>query len=1069
MINNLINNRLKTAFLMILGMSTFLMAQEGSVSGRVTDAQTGDPLVGANVLVVGTNLGAATDINGEYAISRVPAGAQRLNANYIGFASSSSNVDVPVDGNATTDFGLSVAALNLNEVVVTGAGTAVEKSKIGNSVGVVNMSSLEDAPITNFSDILQGREKGVVMLPNGGLNGEGAQIRIRGTSTLSQSNEPVIYLDGVRLDNTMGASFGGGTPSRLDEINPDAIERVEILKGAAAASLYGTQAANGIIQIFTKQGAISKPQFTAEVSTSTSSFDESRFKKNSGFARDQATATRMAGLFPDYAKSGLKPYEVIEVPFIGWIYDKGSNQTVSASVRGGAPGATYFASLRYLNSDGPYDEKATLLGLPVGSADPTKPGSNDNRDQFMMSATLNIIPTDRMRIRLSTNYSQTDHNTIQNNNNIYGTTSLIQMGKPEHSTATNATGSIAFATARETTYRSLQNEGENTTISLQSSYRVTDGLNISGTFGLNTTLNKFTSLTPFGYNVDGKVASNVQGYLGKGSADKKVFSMDVKADYALDLGGLSFENVAGFQAFQTINKDIQGSGSQFPGPGLQVLGALGSPGTPYSSYSEVIEAGFLAQTRIGFSDFLYTTVGIRQDANSAFGSDFSTITYPRVNVSYIPTTHIGQLGPVSTARVRFAWGKAGQQPGAFDQFTTFLPWASEFGPGLAPGNVGDPSLSPEISTEIEMGGEVGLFNDKIAFDFQYWDRTVEDALISRAYPASGGFFRTQLSNIGQLDASGWEVGMDANVIRNSNLSVDVFGSLSYLEEKIVSLGGAPEQKVGGSYPRYRNFLTEGYAPGTYFGAKLNRDDKYPIDINGDGKSDSDSDLLNFFTTGGAGVRSGWNPVMATPTEADVAAGRAKGTGALDWNLGKPTPDYTSSFGLKVNYGKNWSVNTLFESRFGDYGVTNLTDAFRKSHSLIGRNTPEAADNESRLINPANAGIGRLEAANEWVRKHLALSPYSGLNTIEDASFVRLRELSLSYKVDATLAARLGLKSMTVAVSGKNLWMSTDYSGIDPETNSISGNRGGLNGFQQSIDAFGVPIPRIWNLSIKVGL
>ena len=1069
MINNLINNRLKTAFLMILGMSTFLMAQEGSVSGRVTDAQTGDPLVGANVLVVGTNLGAATDINGEYSISRVTAGAQRLNANYIGFASSSANVDIPVDGNATSDFGLSVAALNLNEVVVTGAGTAVEKSKIGNSVGVVNMSALEDAPITNFSDILQGREKGVVMLPNGGLNGEGAQIRIRGTSTLSQSNEPVIYLDGVRLDNTMGASFGGGTPSRLDEINPDAIERVEILKGAAAASLYGTQAANGIIQIFTKQGAISKPQFTAEVSTSTSSFDESRFKKNSGFARDQATATRMAGLFPDYAKSGLKPYEVIEVPFIGWIYDKGSNQTVSASVRGGAPGATYFASLRYLNSDGPYDEKATLLGLPVGSADPTKPGSNDNRDQFMMSATLNIIPTDRMRIRLSTNYSQTDHNTIQNNNNIYGTTSLIQMGKPEHSTATNATGSIAFATARETTYRSLQNEGENTTISLQSSYRVTDGLNISGTFGLNTTLNKFTSLTPFGYNVDGKVASNVQGYLGKGSADKKVFSMDVKADYALDLGGLSLENVAGFQAFQTINKDIQGSGSQFPGPGLQVLGALGSPGTPYSSYSEVIEAGFLAQTRIGFSDFLYTTVGIRQDANSAFGSDFSTITYPRVNVSYIPTTHIGQLGPVSTARVRFAWGKAGQQPGAFDQFTTFLPWASEFGPGLAPGNVGDPSLSPEISTEIEMGGEVGLFNDKIAFDFQYWDRTVDDALIQRAYPASGGFFRTQLSNIGQLDASGWEVGMDANVIRNSNLSVDVFGSLSYLEEKIVSLGGAPEQKVGGSYPRYRNFLTEGYAPGTYFGAKLNRDDKYPIDINGDGKSDSDSDLLAFFTTGGAGVRSGWNPVMATPTEADVAAGRAKGTGALDWNLGKPTPDYTSSFGIKVNYGKNWSLNTLFESRFGDYGVTNLTDAFRKSHSLIGRNTPEAADNESRLINPANAGQGRLDAANEWVRKHLALSPYSGLNTIEDASFVRLRELSLSYKVDATLAARLGLKSMTVAVSGKNLWMSTDYSGIDPETNSISGNSGGLNGFQQSIDAFGVPIPRIWNLSIKVGL
>ena len=137
--------------------------------------------------------------------------------------------------------------------------------------------------------------------------------------------------------------------------------------------------------------------------------------------------------------------------------------------------------------------------------------------------------------------------------------------------------------------------------------------------------------------------------------------------------------------------------------------------------------------------------------------------------------------------------------------------------------------------------------------------------------------------------------------------------------------------------------------------------------------------------------------------------------------------------------------------------------------MIGRNTPDAADNESRLLNPANAGQGRLDAANDWVRNNLALSPYSGLNTIEDASFVRLRELSLSYSVDQILAARLGLNSMTIAVSGKNLWTSTNYSGIDPETNAISGNRGGLNSFLQSIDAFGVPIPRIWNLSIKVGL
>ena len=1053
--------RLGITILMLVGMSTFLFAQQGSISGRVTDADTGDPLVGANVLVVGTNLGAATDINGEYSISAVPAGAQRLNANYIGYASSSSNVDIAADGSATADFGLSVAALNLNEVIVTGTGTAVEKSKVGNSVGIVNMESLEDAPISSFSDILQGREKGVVMLPNGGLNGEGASIRIRGTSTLSQSNEPVIYIDGVRLDNGSGGAGPGGKPSRLDEINPDAIARIEILKGAAAASLYGTQAASGVIQIFTKQGAISKPQFSVEVETGTSAYDKTRWKENSGFARDQATATRMAGLFN---KSGLKPYEVISVPMVGWLYDSGSRQGVSASVRGGAPGATYFASLRASSSDGPYNESATLLGKPVGDA-------NDKRDQFMASATLNIVPTDKLRLRLSTNYTFTDHNTIQNNNNIYGTTSLIMMGKPEHATENNATGSMAFASARETTHRQQNNEGDNTTISLQTSYRVMDGLNISGTFGMNSTLNKSTNLTPFGYNVDNFMSYATQGALSKGKIDKKVYSVDLKADYAGQLGVISHESVLGFQTFQTVVKAMSGGGQQFPGPGLEVLGALGS-NSAGSSFSEVVEAGVLAQTRIGYQDWIYTTFGIRNDANSAFGADFTTITYPRMNVSYIPTNQLGQLGPVSTARLRFAWGQAGQQPGAFDQFTTYLPWASEFGPGVSPGNVGNPALKPEISTEIEMGGEVGLLNDKLAFDFQYWSRDVKDALIQKQYPQSGGFYRTQVSNIGSLEASGWEIGVDASLIRNSNYSVDLYGSISYLEEKILELN-APEQKVGGSYPRYRNFLAEGWAPGTYFGAKgsweVDSNIKYPIDSDGDGIANTEAELLAFFTSGGAGVRSGWNPVMASPTEADVKAGRAKGTGALDWYLGKPTPDYNANFGATIKVGKNWRINTMFESKFGNYGITNLTDAFRKSHGLIGRNTPDAAQGEADLMDPAKAGQARLDAANNWVRKYLALSPYSGLNTIEDGDFTRLRELSVAYVLSPEIAARFGARSVTLSFAARNLKIWTNYSGIDPELNSISRSDGGLNDFQQSIEAFGVPIPRTLNFSIKVGL
>jgi hypothetical protein len=209
--------------------------------------------------------------------------------------------------------------------------------------------------------------------------------------------------------------------------------------------------------------------------------------------------------------------------------------------------------------------------------------------------------------------------------------------------------------------------------------------------------------------------------------------------------------------------------------------------------------------------------------------------------------------------------------------------------------------------------------------------------------------------------------------------------------------------------------------------------------------------------------------MMTPTQADVDAGLAKDTGALGWYLGKPTPDYSASFGTAVKVGKNWRVNVMFESRFGEYSVTNLTDAFRKSHGLIGRNVPEAAATEADLMDPAKAGQVRLDAANRWVREFLALSPYSGLNTIEDASFTRLRELSFAYVVDPEVAARFGARSLTFAVSGKNLWINTPYSGIGPELNAIARSNGGINDFQQSIDAFGVPIPSSWTLSLKVGM
>ncbi len=269
------------ATLLVVAMPLALFAQSGTVAGRVTD-QDGNALAGANVLVVGTNLGAATGVDGDYSMSSVPAGDYKVSATYIGYATESQDVSVLAGSVTEINFALRPSAIDLNEVVVTGTGVAVEKSKVGNTVGTISMDNIANAPVNSVDQILTGREPGVMVNLNGGLAGEGAEIRIRGTSSLTQSNQPTIYVDGVRMDNSTNAggySWNGGVPGRMSEINPDAIERIEILKGATASALYGSKASNGIINIITKQGAIGKPKFSFKMAQTTGSYDESRYKE----------------------------------------------------------------------------------------------------------------------------------------------------------------------------------------------------------------------------------------------------------------------------------------------------------------------------------------------------------------------------------------------------------------------------------------------------------------------------------------------------------------------------------------------------------------------------------------------------------------------------------------------------------------------------------------------------------------------------------------------------------------------------------------------------------------------
>src|SRR5256885_8754792 len=237
----------------------------GTIRGQITDAVTNRPVDGVHVYLAGTELGTLTNAEGRYQFA-ARAGEVELQAKRVGYASVRQKVSVTPGQAVDADFQLRQAAIGLDAVVVTGAGAQTEKRKLGNTVATIDASQLRNAPTVSFSEQLAARDPAVAVLPSGGLAGEGARIRIRTAASLTQANEPVVYVDGVRVDRSGGfgdniGPGGGGTPSRLDDIDPEAVDHIEILKGAAAATLYGTEASAGVIQIFTKRGVRVSPRW----------------------------------------------------------------------------------------------------------------------------------------------------------------------------------------------------------------------------------------------------------------------------------------------------------------------------------------------------------------------------------------------------------------------------------------------------------------------------------------------------------------------------------------------------------------------------------------------------------------------------------------------------------------------------------------------------------------------------------------------------------------------------------------------------------------------------------------
>ncbi len=770
----------------VFGAGELRAQQTGTLTGQVTAQSTGEPLSDAQVSIQALNLGTLTRTDGRYLVTSVPTGTHTVSVTYVGYGSVARQVTISPSQSTSADFTLATSAINLDEIVVTGTGGPTQRRQLGQTINSVSAADLEVAPIQNVTDALQGRVPGMTGTAFG-LEGGGARIRLRGAVSLSQRNTPLIYIDGVRVDNTFNDAAAVAT-SRLNDINPSNVERIEVIKGAAAATLFGTEASSGVIQIFTKRGTVSEPVYTFRMDQRISSIDaEEGMPRNWAWDADsnQLLSNHPA---PDFVEPAWQ-------------------QDFSASVRGGTPGVKYFASGRISN----------------------QPGSapNNEADNYSLRTTLDFAHTDKLSSSLDVNVTR---NELRAPHPWWGAFAEFMLSDPAAVTEERPYGEQDFTIQGALDFRTKE-VTDNRIISGGLSYSWTDNVRSDLQVGVNDVDIEDIEFIPAG---EGNPAAPDPGTRNILKDQRTVWTIDFKNNARFQLtDDIESTTVVGAQSFWE-NTVVQETGvSNFPSPALETLRG-GSTVTDVDEFTEeVINAGVFLQQQLGFGGRFFLTAGMRMDGNSAFGEDFGFEFYPKAGASWVISDESWwNVGLFDQVRLRAAYGTSGLQPGAFDAQRTWEPVSGiENNQALLPLNLGNPDLKPERSREIEFGTELTALNDRLGLEVVYFDQKTSDALLPATVSPSLGFLESQLMNIGALESKGVEVLTNWTVFEGREWGLSVNGSYSWIDQEVTDMGGVPPFRIEGR--RRWSQIREGYSPGAVIAPVHDPDDPWstavPID------------------------------------------------------------------------------------------------------------------------------------------------------------------------------------------------------------------------------------------------
>jgi TonB-linked SusC/RagA family outer membrane protein len=1000
----------------------------GAVWGHVTDSATSQSLAGTVMGVKGTALTTVTNAEGNYVFTGVPSGVNVITARHLGYAPEMRDVAIIDSQLVRLNFALHMGMSRLQEVVTTATGPQ-RRLELGNDITVINADSIVSTqPISNVTQLLEARVPGLVVQHTSGAPGDPSRLRLRGAASIYRSNDPIVIVNGVRVysaqSDPRSANLAGGpsqpviaAPSPLDQIDPNSIETIEVLKGPSAATLYGADAANGVIVITTKRGNAGPPRWTVSaehgVTYLPGAYPEQYFRWGHNLADNSPRWCAVTDL--TCTADSLARFQTLNDPALTPL-GHGSRTAVAVGVSGGS------SALLYALTASASDELGVLT-LPSLAAERFQEAQGISPPNWMH------------RPQGYKTYSGTSQLTAQLGQSAQvSLTTQLSQSTQQRSSLENQLGSLLYTYVNPTTatYQSATANGYSPTPELLSGFyqRTTDvattftnGLNAnwhprtwittSADAGLQVISREDELLLPRNYSS----AFDSVGTFNRGSGRSLVSTVNLRGTLtAPPVHGVTLRATVGANYTGTSLTDAFFGGTNIP------VGAT-SPVQAHDRLNDETQSvvrtfGWYVEPNIS-TKRLFLSTGLRFDGGNTFGSRAKLAGFPKVGLSYVISDE--PLFPLKSLfqqlRLRAAYGHAGVQPGLSDRLRIYdvrtpvlLDSQSVDITRLL--SLGNAELKPERSTEFEGGFDADVLNDRLSVGFTGYRKTREDALLSFPLPPSVfGEGSTILKNIGVIRNSGLELTMGTELVRSAPVTWNVQLQVSRNRNVVISLA-----------PEVAPFLIE---------------------------------------SGGAlsAIRPGY-PLFGIWARPIVGFADANHDGVIERNevqvgdsakyMGASTPTYEASLHTGLS---------LFRS------AIHLDAGFDYQHGVTQINAT-ALDHQaaSRALNDPSAPQGELAGTLVLIpASEIGFAGQGGPSTpfgvIQMVNTLRFNSLSVAYALPTAAAQRLGARAVTVALQGTNLGLFTNYRGKDPNVNAYPIGNGVLDTGQ-------LPAPRTWQLRVS---